>query len=390
MKRKSYAAVVFRMVLIAGFVFSFAFADVGVAGAAWASTPGEACIFNAPYGAIPVGVVGHVGWGFRNGTGNSWVYGATEGVPLSPYIPPGPPSTTHSWHATGTWAQMLKTFGAGVQPNWPTGPGYYIRYRCSNVAASNPSMASAQVNVGENSGYNLANDNCLTKAVNILKQYGVLNLPAVTNLELPDVYFNVWLPASFNQTQWFTTLTVGVKLVDPLNGSYLITNPVRKTRPLHVQIFDGSNNLVFDSASLSSPIQATVIPGTDKYQATFQLPGTTLPNLVWSTGGVAGAYLVKVQLDYTLRKYTPGFALISQGVGNSVPDTNLTVGDVNQDNQVNITDYNLLEQCYSDLLPPPGPCPAGQKLGSDLNGDGHVNGIDYNIMLRIFQSQGGA
>jgi len=47
-------------------------------------------------------------------------------------------------------------------------------------------------------------------------------------------------------------------------------------------------------------------------------------------------------------------------------------------------------QCYSDLSPPPGPCPSWQKTASDLNDDGYVNGIDYNIMLRIFQSQGGA
>ncbi|HUZ51028.1 MAG TPA: dockerin type I repeat-containing protein [Streptosporangiaceae bacterium] len=392
---------------------SAAAAGIGMTGVAWASTPGEACLFSAPYGVIGTGTVGHIGYGFRNGTGNNWTYGATEGG-AAPN--PSPPSATHSWHATGTWAQMLKTFGGGTQPNWPSGPGYYIDYRCTNVVASNPTAALTQVGVGEINGYDLVYNNCLTKSILILQQYGVPNLPNPVYVT-PDTYFSSKLPSypayspGFNRPQWLTSLTVGVNLVDPLSGAYLNTNPLRKTRPMHVQIFNGSNQLVFDSDPnwsnstnhASSPIRAKVVPGTDKYTATFQLPGTSSnlvrpagclvtqcsPN-VWSAGGVAGAYLVKVQLDYTLRKYTPGFALISQGIGNSVADTSLTVGDINQDNQVNIADYNMLLQCYSDLSPPPGPCPSWQKTASDLNDDGYVNGIDYNIMLRIFQSQGGA
>jgi hypothetical protein len=67
----------------------------------------------------------------------------------------------------------------------------------------------------------------------------------------------------------------------------------------------------------------------------------------------------------------------------------LTVGDVNQDNQVNITDYNLMMQCYSDIAPPKGPCSPALKRASDLNDDGYVNQIDYNLYLRVVQSLSG-
>ena|SRR5690348_10618415 len=105
--------------------------------------------------------------------------------------------------------------------------------------------------------------------------------------------------------------------------------------------------------------------------------------------GNATAALFKVKLDYTLFKYATGFYLIQQGVDNSISDTPLTVGDVNQDNAVNTADYNLMMQCYSDLSPAKGPCDANFKHASDLNDDGYVNGVDYNLMLRVFQNQGG-
>ncbi len=77
-----------------------------------------------------------------------------------------------------------------------------------------------------------------------------------------------------------------------------------------------------------------------------------------------------------------------QGVSNTAPDTPLTAGDINQDNLVNITDYNLMMQCFSDFSPPKGPCPPSLEVAADLDDDGSVNGTDYNEMLRIFSSQG--
>jgi hypothetical protein len=54
------------------------------------------------------------------------------------------------------------------------------------------------------------------------------------------------------------------------------------------------------------------------------------------------------------------------------------VGDINEDNVLNILDYNLLLNCYSDLSPQRGPCDANQKAAADLTDDGRVQQFDYN------------
>jgi hypothetical protein len=376
---------------------------------------------------IGTGTVGHIGYGYRNGTGNSWTYGATEAGALR--VTSHSPSATHSWHAAGTWAQMLSTFGAGTQPHgYASGPGYYIEYRCTMVTSSNAAAAAKQVTAGETSGYQIGSDDCLTKSVAILRAYGVPSLPSATGWDvrhfIPDYYFTSLLPSypahnpGFNGVQWFTTLTVSVKIVDPVNGAYLTTKPLHATRPMHVQIFDAASQVVFDSdpgwtksptgSHSKTSIQAKAVPGTDEYTATFQLPGAS-PSLprpsgcgvpscnpgVWSNSAGAGAYIVKVRLDYSLVSQVPGIVLISQGLSNGTTAKNpvdparIIVGDINQDNQVSVADYNLLAACYSDLQPPKGPCPSSQQTAADLNDDGHVNGIDYNILLRILTNQGG-
>lgn len=100
-------------------------------------TAGRACMFHAPNGGFLLGLVGHVGWAFRDGTGDTWIYGATEntggpGGEASAYIDPGDPEATQSWQASGTWAQVLAAFHSGT--NADVGPGYYQQYRCQNTA----------------------------------------------------------------------------------------------------------------------------------------------------------------------------------------------------------------------------------------------------------------
>jgi hypothetical protein len=59
------------------------------------------------------------------------------------------------------------------------------------------------------------------------------------------------------------------------------------------------------------------------------------------------------------------------------------IGDINNDNRLDILDYNLLLDCYSDLLEAKN-CNEEEKQSADLNDDGFVNQVDYNIMVRAF------
>jgi hypothetical protein len=136
---------------------------------------GQVCMFNAPSGAQGAG---HVGWGFLIGGSSTWTYGATE-------------QTNHSWHASGSWSAMLSAFKYNSSSK-------YLYYECSHSPNSSVGAANNQVTAGENSGYNLATDNCLTKAVAIYKAYdgGTYGGMYWGGSEGPNWYFD-HLPGAF-------------------------------------------------------------------------------------------------------------------------------------------------------------------------------------------------
>jgi hypothetical protein len=162
-----------------------------------------------------------------------------------------------------------------------------------------------------------------------------------------------------------------------VNGLAINTNPVHKQRPIYVRIYNTSNQLVFEGRPAAA---ATQVFGTGRYRATVSLP----------YGWQSGYYIVKVRLDYTLWKVVQGISTIMGGQVNILPTASLMVGDINEDNTINILDYNLLLNCYSDLAPPTGPCNGVQKRAADLTDDGSVNQFDYNLFLRGMRAQGGS
>jgi len=72
---------------------------------------------------------------------------------------------------------------------------------------------------------------------------------------------------------------------------------------------------------------------------------------------------------------------LTSGQTNTVSEFAMVTGDINNDNQINILDYNILMGCYSDLLPAVS-CNGGDSLLADLTDDGNVNQFDYNLFLR--------
>ncbi len=365
---------------------------IGTGATSEAAVPGEACIFNAPDGAAGFG---HVGWGFKADTGDSWTFGATEDQGASPLHlgGSGAKAASSSWHNSGTYAQMLSAFALGVLVDGQTGTrysdpvGYYRRYRCSLISSSFPQQATSEIADVETSGYDFLLDNCLTKAVKILTSYGFPGLSS-GQVTKPDDYFLSKLPnptastPGFSGPQYFTTLTIGVQIQDPRDHEYLNTNPVDKQRPLTVQIYDPDGALVYNPGVVG---MATVDANTDRYQITIQLP-TDVPahENVWSTGSDAEGYRVRVKLNYTLYSYVPGFVDILQSEHTTAPDAILTTGDINGDDQVNIADYDILVRCFDDTAPLQGQC-----VGADVDDDGQVGLFDYNEMIRIFASQEG-
>ena len=122
-----------------------------------------------------VSFIGHVGWAFRDGGGDTWVFGATENTGGKWQIDPGAPANTQSWKKTGTWTQVLQAFRSDV--NYNRGRNYYQSYRCISIRTSDPPAAKAQANLGQRNGYNFTFENCLTKSVEIVRASRVTKLP---------------------------------------------------------------------------------------------------------------------------------------------------------------------------------------------------------------------
>jgi len=329
---------------------------------------GRACIINAPSSVLPGGLIGHVGWAYKAGSGDNWSFGATEGTGALT-IPAG--YDTHSWGNGGTWFGLAGSFENVFYTYYNVklhNAKYYTQYRCFNVSSSNSSAADAEAQRQATNGYNGFNNNCLTKAIAILKAYGVTNLQAAPNTA-PNTYFKNNL-ASFEAILPLPPLLqVLVALTDPANGQPINTRPIHAQRQMYLQIYNTSNQLVYNQQTTASQI-----PGTGKY----------FSNIVLNSSWTNGSYLVTVKLNYTLRKQVAGIPTISSGQETILPLTSLTIGDIDQNNQLDSQDYNTLISCYGSKQ-----CPAILKTGSDISDDGVVDGVDINLWLRIYSTQRG-
>jgi len=132
---------------------------------------GRVCMFDAPKGALDLG---HVAWAFRGSDGSgTWDYGATL--------------QDHNWEKHGSEQQMLQDFATTDDS------GGYQSYRCKDTAADDQGAAEAAVTAGFARPYNVIEDNCLTRSVQIFKAYdgsGGLNGLPDGKLVFPNAYFN--------------------------------------------------------------------------------------------------------------------------------------------------------------------------------------------------------
>lgn len=180
-----------------------------------------------------------------------------------------------------------------------------------------------------------------------------------------------------------TTLNVTVSL-DGIGNRGDNTNPSANTlsnkTPKHttidadIAIYSTTNTLVASAT------------GTLTYSATA---GSYTGAVPVGTGFQTGQYLIKVRTNAHLRKQIGQIQTITAGTTNAITSVALVAGDIDNNNTLNILDYNLLLGCYSDLAAAVS-CPSIiAKTNADLNDDGLVNQIDYNLFLRELSTQPG-
>ena len=166
---------------------------------------------------------------------------------------------------------------------------------------------------------------------------------------------------------------------------------------------NSGDNVNETNASLSNKYpkhpEKTVLVGI--YNALNQLVATKTATILYSspsgnfTGSVnldsnfpTGNYIVKVKNSTHLQRRVGGIISIGSSQATILPTVTLITGDANNDNVINILDYNMLIGCYSDLLAAPS-CDEQKKLVTDMDDDGNVNQTDYNLFLREITVQNG-
>lgn len=153
------------------------------------------------------------------------------------------------------------------------------------------------------------------------------------------------------------------------------THPLHPQRNITLSIFDANNTKVGNQQGL-----VVYDAKAQNFQGTIKVPNVS-----------SGNYIITLKMDGFLAKQIPGIVPVTQGQPVSLPSVSVVNGDMNNDNQLDIQDYNIFISCFrSKFATSSCRAPAtSQTPGADIDDDGVVDGIDYNLFLRELSVQRG-
>lgn len=145
------------------------------------------------------------------------------------------------------------------------------------------------------------------------------------------------------------------------------SNPITQTRKLTVELFDTNGNL-------AKTAQGNIIYGSGN--------GYFSGSVILDSSVLEGPYQLKIKTDKYLRRQLSRIITITRGATIELPEATLVVGDSNGDGTLSILDYNIILDCYSDLLTPKSCEDPAKKAKADISDDGKVNQDDHTLFLR--------
>ncbi|MEK7573183.1 MAG: hypothetical protein AAB531_02040 [Patescibacteria group bacterium] len=151
-------------------------------------------------------------------------------------------------------------------------------------------------------------------------------------------------------------------------------NPKRITRDISIEIYNPNNSLVATKT------------GNIAYNSSSGLFTGTINTGTLNTGN----YIVLVSSPGYLKRRLPGVTSLTSGETYKANRIDLIAGDINNDNILNIADYNILADCV--YIKTKGKiCNQNASYGtiSDLNDNGVKNIYDYGLLLREIKFQSG-
>lgn len=140
-------------------------------------------------------------------------------------------------------------------------------------------------------------------------------------------------------------------------------NPRTTQKELIVEFFDTNDMAV----------------ATTSGQIVFDAPSNSfIGNVATGSDMATGNYTVKVHTTRYLKKRLPGIQTIT-GISITPSPITLTVGDANDDNKLDITDYNMLISCFGDKA---NTTSCIDKDSVDFDDNNIIDGVDYNLFVR--------
>jgi|GEM_PF-1587823 len=172
---------------------------------------------------------------------------------------------------------------------------------------------------------------------------------------------------------------------NPTNTSFSNPSPSHPTRTLNVTVFDSNNTLV----------------GSPSGTITYNSSAGNFTGVIDMGNLSTGDYIIKAKTDMYLQRLFSAIQHIQTLTTNIVPTKNMIAGDINDDNQLDVEDYNILRDCgYGALNPLPISDPTSEynsptcqshqfKNNADLNDDGIIDSHDFNLFIRELSVQAG-
>ncbi|MCE9560091.1 MAG: dockerin type I repeat-containing protein [Armatimonadetes bacterium] len=160
----------------------------------------------------------------------------------------------------------------------------------------------------------------------------------------------------------------------------MIDNTVRS----NIQSVIGSVNLQDVNTQVGRPVQIDFLnPGSQTVLQSYLQPINADGNISFDLGAILtpGNYDVRIFGETWLKQRHSSIAVTAEGVG--IPPTNLTNGDVNGDNVVDLTDYTRLLAAFNTITGD-----FNFSRFADLNKDGVVDLTDYTILVLNFNKIG--
>lgn len=188
-----------------------------------------------------------------------------------------------------------------------------------------------------------------------------------------------------------TPTQFSVSLLAPGIGKNGNETPNNITRTITFQLFDSASKQIGSDVvgrvsydSESGLFKGTINMGTIVQTASY-IPWVKMNQFLKTTKAAettGGANIMPIsQFPWSATRIP-----ITAGITNILPQITLVSGDINNDNKIDILDYNILVSCFTSKAVSDG-C-AGKQIDSDLNDNGIVDGADYNLFLRGVKAGG--